>query len=50
VVLISPLPDQEGNKLGSVSGDAYDFNKIETLAVIKSLFLQARRRRKFTPF
>jgi len=28
-------PNQEGNKLGSMSGDARDFNNIETRAVIK---------------
>jgi len=37
-VLVSPWPDQEGNKLGSKSGDARDFNNIETRAVIKFFF------------
>ena len=41
MVLISPYPDQEGNKLGSMSGTR-DFNNIETLAVIKFLFLQGK--------
>ena len=36
---------------GSMSGDAHDFNNIETRAVIKFFFsCKARRRRKFTPF
>ena len=35
---------------GSMSGDARDFNNIETLAVIKFHFCVARRRRKFTTF
>jgi len=37
---------------GSMSGDARDFNNIETRAVIKVFFFscKARRRRKFTPF
>jgi len=30
---------QEGNKFGSMSGDARDFNNIETRAVIKFFFL-----------
>jgi len=37
----------------SMSGDARDFNNIETLAVIKFFFFlscKARRRRKFRPF
>jgi hypothetical protein len=35
---------------GSVSGDARDFNNIETRAVIKFFFFcKARHRRKFTP-
>jgi len=40
VVLISPSPDQEGNKLGRMSGTR-DFNNIETHAVIKVLFFSA---------
>ena len=36
-VLKSPLPDQEGQKLGSTS-DTRDFNNIETLTVIKVFF------------
>jgi len=36
---------------GSMSGDARDFNNIETRAVIKFFSpCKARRRRKFTPF
>ena len=41
-MLIRPYPDQEGNKLGSVSGGARGFNNIETRAVIKSFFLQIK--------
>ena len=42
-VLISPCPDQEGNKRRSISGDARNFNNIETLAVIRFfLFLQGK--------
>jgi len=41
-VLISLLPDQEGNKLGSMSGDARDFNNIETRAVIIFVSLQGK--------
>jgi len=33
-----------------MSGDARDFNNIETRAVIKFFSCKARRRRKFTPF
>jgi len=34
-----------------MSGDARDFNNIETRAIIEFLFFStARRRRKFTPF
>jgi hypothetical protein len=40
-VLISPQPDQEGNKLGRMSGTR-DFNNIETGAVIKLFFLQGK--------
>jgi len=39
-VLISPQSDQEVNKLGIISGEARDFNNIETRAVIKLFFLQ----------
>jgi len=35
---------------GSMSGDARDFNNIETRAVIQPPPCKARRRRKFTPF
>jgi hypothetical protein len=41
VVLISPLPDQEGKKLESMLGDARDFNNIETRTVTN--FLPARQ-------
>ena len=41
-VLISPLPDQEGNKLGGMSGTRAISNKIETRAVIKFFFLQGK--------
>jgi len=41
-VLISPWPDKEGNKLGSMSGDVRDFKNIETRAVIKFFFLQGK--------
>jgi hypothetical protein len=40
-VLISPLPDQEENRLGSMSGDTRNFN-IQTRAVIKFFFLQGK--------
>jgi len=51
-VLVSPYPDQEGNKLGSMSGT----RAISTTSrrKLSSSFLfcscKARRRRKFTPF
>jgi len=35
---------------GSVSGDARDFNNIETRAVIRYFFLQDKAPEKFTPF
>jgi hypothetical protein len=41
VVLISPYPDQERNKLGNMS-ETHDFNNIETRAVIEFLFLQGK--------
>ena len=50
-VLINSQPILKGNKLRSMSGDARDFNNIETRAVIKVFSpRKTRRRRKFTPF
>jgi len=40
-VLISPYPDQEGNR--------GDFNNIETRAVIKFLFLQGKTPKEVHP-
>ena len=41
-MLISHYPDKEGNNLGSMSGDARDFNNIETRAIVKCIFLQSK--------
>ena len=51
-VLISPLPDQEGNKLGSMSGTrAISTTSRRELSSSFFFFLcKARHRRKFTPF
>jgi hypothetical protein len=37
------LPEQEGIQLGSLSGDARNFNNIETRIVIRFFFFPARQ-------
>jgi len=49
-VLISPLPDQEGNKLGSMSGTRAISTTSKRELSLSFFSCKARRRKKFTPF